>query len=455
MSPDDHSAPELNTGTLLRFWFPLAASWLLMSTETPLVTAVVARLPGSKLHLAAFGVAFSLALMVESPVIPMLTAGNALARDPVSFHLVRRFMLGLCVVLTAAMLLLGFTPLFGLVVLRIIGAPEEIAEIVRPALWMMISWPAAIAYRRFYQGIMIRHGYTRQMSYGTLLRLSTTLIVALLGLFWGRLGGATVAGLALGCAVIAEAVYVGFASRRAVRQVLSSPLPQGVEGLTLAEMVRFYLPLLLTSMLALSTTPILNFGMVRSPWPVESLAAWPIVNGQLAIVRSLGFSMQEVVVALLDGPSAMRKLRRLMSVLGAGALLAISALAFTSFGSWWLERVFGLSQELTGFAIGALRWALLLPTLATFLSWLRGVIVTRKATGVIARATVANLVALGVGLWVGVQTGWLPGASLAALALTVSSVVESLWLGFSARSIRAWDTGPATVRLTSESGRTG
>ena len=95
----------LAMGTILRLWFPLAASWLMMSTETPIVTAVAARMPHAKLQLAGFGVAYSLALLTESPILAMLTTGNALARDRQALRLVQRFMLVLCAIQMAAVLL--------------------------------------------------------------------------------------------------------------------------------------------------------------------------------------------------------------------------------------------------------------------------------------------------------------------------------------------------------------
>jgi hypothetical protein len=71
--------------------------------------------------------------------------------------------------------------------------------------------------------------------------------------------------------------------------------------------------------------------------------------------------------------------------------------------------------------------------LAVVVNMLRGIVVTGKATTVIARATVLNLFALGSVLMIGARLGFLPGASLAAVALTVSQLTESAWLWHRAR----------------------
>ncbi len=437
----------LTMSTVMRFWLPLAASWLLMTTEMPIVNAIVARMAEAKIQLAAFGIAFSLALAVESPIISQLTAANALARDRASFRLLRRSMLGLSALLTTAMLLLSLIPLFDLVVLRFIAAPAEIAVRVRPVLGALTLWPAAIAYRRFHQGVMIRYGYTRQVSYGTAMRLLTSAGIAIAGLVWGRLDGATVGGLALGAGVIAEAVFIHYLSRPAVRKVEMIDPSADDPPLTLRALLRFYSPLALTSIIMLSTAPLINFGLARSSDPVETLAAWPVVNGQLLIVRSFGFSLQEVIVALLDGPAAMKALRRFAITLAGASLALLLTIAFTPLALWWQQQVAGLSEELTALAVPALQLAALLPVLAVIQSWLRGIVVTGKATGAIAQATVINLGVLMTVLLLGAKGGWLPGTSLAAVALTASQLVESVWLWRGARPAQRQIMGQAQAKV--------
>ncbi len=423
----------LTTSAVLRFWLPLATSWLLMATENLAVTAIVARTAEATLQLAALGIAFSLALAVESPIISLLTASNALARDRQSFRLLLRFTLGLNAAVTTAILLLGLTPLFNIVVVQLIGTPAEVAVKVRPVLWAMSLWPAAIGFRRFHQGLMIRHGYTRQIGYGTAIRLFTAVGVSLAGLAWGTLDGATVGGLALGASAIAESAYVWYVAQPAVQKIKRiAPLADGAP-LTLRDLLRFYAPLALTSAITLSTTPIINSGLSRSPYPIESLAAWPVVNGQLFALRSFGFSLQEVVVALLDSPAAMKTLRRFATMVGVGSLTLLLIIAFTPLAPWWQQQVAGLSEELTVFAVAALRLAALLPVLTVVLSMLRGIVVTGKATSVIAQATMLNLFALVSVLLIGGKLSLLPGVSLAAVAITVSQLAESAWLWHGAR----------------------
>ncbi|MEM6457741.1 MAG: hypothetical protein AAF772_21810, partial [Acidobacteriota bacterium] len=156
---------------LLPFWLPLFASWLLMLAEGPILTAVLNRLPEAVVMLAALGIVYALSVTIESPIINLLATATALVRDRASYELMRRFTLHWVVLLTALGALLAFTPVYGWVVLDLLGTPPEVARWVRPGLMIMVPWSGAIAWRRFLQGVLIRFGRPRHMAWGTAVRL--------------------------------------------------------------------------------------------------------------------------------------------------------------------------------------------------------------------------------------------------------------------------------------------
>ena len=86
---------SLTQRRILLFWLPLAATWLMMSIEGPFLAAVIARLSQPKYNLAAYGVAFSFAMLMESPVIMIMTASTALVKDRDSLRTLGGFTLRL------------------------------------------------------------------------------------------------------------------------------------------------------------------------------------------------------------------------------------------------------------------------------------------------------------------------------------------------------------------------
>lgn len=74
MTRDDALRPS----RIFALWLPMAGTWLMMAAEAPFLAAVIARLAEPKYNLAAFGVAYAVAILIESPVIMILSASTTL-----------------------------------------------------------------------------------------------------------------------------------------------------------------------------------------------------------------------------------------------------------------------------------------------------------------------------------------------------------------------------------------
>lgn len=432
------------------FWVPLAAMWLMMAIEQPAIAAVIARLPAPELNLAAFGVTFSLALIVESPVIMLLTAGTALPKGKQSYERLLQFTHILAAGLTALHLLVGLTPLYRFIVGTLIGVPAEIIEPGRRAFLWMAPWSAAIAYRRLWQGVLIRYDRTNVVPLTIGARLSVSTIVLATGLLTQRLPGASVGGLALGLGVIAAALAAYGFVRSTVSEHLSQPTPAD-EPLDWRELLEFYVPLALTSLILLIGQPILSVGLARAPEPLASLAVWPVIMGYLFLGRSISTSYQEAVVALLEERGSFEKLRRFTAGLALflGGLFLL--IAVTPAARLWFSSVSGLSPQLVEFATVPAMVAALVPGVNALISWQRGLLVHVKRTPTITRAVALNIVVLAT-VMLGAGT-FLPlaGATSAALALTLSIIAEWVYLWWRSRpaaaQVQVVQPAPAVANL--------
>ena len=414
-------------------WAPLAGSWLLMGLELPVVSAVMARLPHATVSLAAYGgVVFPLSLLIESPILMLLTASTALARDMRSYRIVRRFMFVAAMLLTALHALLAFTPLFDIVAGTLIGVPEPVREPARLGLRIMLPWTLSIAYRRTQQGVLIRFDRARAVTWGTLVRLTTLGSVLALGLWRGTWPGIVVGTSAVACGVMAEAVFARFAVRPVRRGALAQA-PAVEPPLTMPAFVRFYTPLLLTPLLNFIAMPLAAGAMSRMPNALESLAAWPVLSGTTFTLRSVGFAYNEVMVALLDRWRPVPALRRFawgLGLLTSGMLLVLAA---TSLGRWWFGRGSALPEGLAELAWRALWLLVPMGALSVWQSFHQGVLVHAHRTRAITESMAVLLVATSAVLGIGVAWHSLPGLYFAALALTVGSVAQIAWLQYRSR----------------------
>ena len=394
MRRHETSPQALTTGRIARFWLPLEATWLMMAAEGPFLAAVIARLPVPKENLAAFAVASALAWIVESPNIMMLSASNALVRDGAAYRKLRRFSVALNAAVTAVMFVLILPPVFDAVALGLMGLAPEVAGLAGRSMIYLVLWPAAIGFRRFYQGILIRNGRPQAVTWGTVIRLLAMSATGLVAALVFRLPGASVGAAALGFGVIAEGLASWAMARPVVRGLKRQTEAECAFGnsLTAAGVVRFYAPLALTSFLSFFINPLTTFFLARGRAPLESLAVLPVVVGLAFVFRTAGIAMQEVVIALAgdDGGNA-RLLGRFSLRVGVASMAGLAAVAFTPLAAVWYRTVSGLAPDLAAFAVLPGGLLVLLPFLESVLSYERAVLVRTHRTAPISVAVALQL----------------------------------------------------------------
>jgi hypothetical protein len=415
---------------ILAFWLPLAATWLMMALEGPYITAIVARMPDAAFNLAAYGIAFSIAWIVEAPIMMVLTASNALVRCRGSLHALRRFTYTLNALLTAVLAFIALPQVFG-VLAGLMNLPPGIARLAHLATATVLPWPAAIGYRRFYQGLLVRAGLTRRVAYGTVVRLAVMSATAAALAWWSPWPGAVIGAVSLSTGVVAEAAASRWMARDVVRDLEATPPPAGRAPLTTDAIVRFYLPLALTSVLSLITLPLMTFFMSHSRHPIESLAVLPVVNSFVFLFRSGAFAHQEVVVALTGRRGERREqIRRVTWWLGAAASGGLALVALTPLADVWFQSVAGLTPEMAAFAIAPVRVLLLLPGLEYLLAYQRGRLILDRRTRVVTAGTAIEALGIATALAIGVGALNLVGALAAAVAMMTGRVGANTFLAW-------------------------
>jgi Na+-driven multidrug efflux pump len=409
------------------FWGPLALTWLMMALEQPILIAFIARLGEAKLNLAAFGIAGSFAMIIEAPVIMLMSASTALVTGRHSYKKLRRFTDLLNLGVTGIQLLVLIPPVFRFIVISLMGVPEEVARLAHIALLIFLPWAASIGYRRFYQGILIRNNLTRRVTYGTMVRLTVIVTVGVI-LYSAGVNGAYVGAGAMSLAVFTEAIATRLMASGTLKKLLEKEDTEN-GNLGLRKISRFYYPLALTSLLSLGVHPFVTFFLGRSYMAVESLAVLPVVGSLVFIFRSLGLSYQEVNIALIGNQKQnYRVLRNFAIYMGVSVTMLISILAFTPLADLWFVNVSGLSQELADMSYLPLKIMILLPAFTVLLNYQRSLLLINRTTGPISAATAVELVSIIVILLVCTVFLNMTGVVDAAIAFTVGKGISTLYL---------------------------
>jgi hypothetical protein len=419
----------LTQGRIFRFWLPLAATWLMMAVEGPFLAAVIARLAEPVYNLAAYGVAFSLALVVEAPVIMLMSAATALARNRLSYVRLRTFTHLLNAGVTVAMVVSLLPPVFNAIAVGLIGLPPEVASRTHVALLILLPWPAVIGVRRLYQGVLIRHRLTRRVAYGTVVRLTAMFSTAFVLAHDGRLEGAWVGAAALTMGVSCEAAASRFMASGALRTLMGTPGEAIGAAASWVALTRFYYPLALTTLLSLGIHPVVTFFVGNSRMPIESLAVLPVIGSLVFIFRSIGLAYQEVVIALIgDEQEGFGALRTFGILLNVGVAIGLSLIAWTPLAGVWFRDVSGLTDELAAFALIPTRILAVIPGLTALLSFQRAVMVVRNTTNLVTLATIIEVVGAVVVMWVAISFLDAVGAVAAAAALLIGRIGANLYL---------------------------
>ncbi len=429
------------------FWAPLALTWLMMAAEQPFLVAVIARLSDAKYNLAAFGIAFSFALIIEAPVIMLMSASTALVTDRHAYRKLKRFTDILNLSVVAVQLILLIPPVFDFIVQDLMGVPDNVSRLTYISLILLLPWAPAIGYRRFYQGILIRNNLTGRVTYGTVIRLSV-IAIAGYGLYLTGTAGAYVGAATLSIAVFLEAIASWLMARSTIRRIINDgdfPVedPRSNshgEKIGYRFIARFYTPLALTSLLSLGVNPFVVFFLGRSHMAVESLAVLPVVNSLVFIFRSMGLSYQEVLIALVgDRKQNYPSLRKFAITMGLIVTVIPAVIAFTPLANIWFLKVSGLTPDLAAIAFTPLKLMLFLPALSVLLSFQRSTLVITGKTRPISIATgIELLVIIGVLLICVIPFGMI-GATAAAIAYTVGKSASNLYLAPKQLStVRSW-----------------
>jgi progressive ankylosis protein len=429
MNPD---SPKLTNKRILLFWLPLESTWLMMALESSLVSAIIARMAEPKFNLAAYGVAFSFILVVEAPILMIISASTALVKDRDSYIKLLRFTLVLIGIITLVMGFILLPSVFTFIAQRLIGLPEKVAGLTYQAILIFFPVPWAIGIRRFYQGVLIRHNRTRYVAFGTAIRLASLIVIGLCLYRFSSLEGASVGACVLTAAVLLEAVSSRIMARPIVKRLLGEadhPGSNKKEILTYRAISTFYLPLALTSILALGVQPAVTFFVGKSRMAIESLAVLPVIHGLVFIFMSCGLSFHEASIALMGNQNRnYKELRNFALGLSGLTVGLLACIGFTPLSNLWFRFFSGLSVELTQFALTPVKLLAIMPGLWMLLTFQRSVLVSARHTGPITWATGLELTIVILSLYIGIRYLDAIGAIAAVVALTLGRIGGNLCL---------------------------
>ncbi|BAZ83981.1 hypothetical protein [Dolichospermum compactum] len=411
---------SVSLGSLWREFLPLSLSDVTMACGDPMMTTTLAHLPDAQVNLAAVGIAKSLAIFFESPIIMILHAANALAGSEDSRKALWRFTLFVGAGLTCLLSLLGLPIIFNFVGVSLLGIPLAMLTTVSQVLLLMGGWPLAIAWRRYFQGLLIYHGQSRAVAKASIFRLFTLALV-LTGGFFFPISGGVLAGLALISGVIVEAIAVTIFAR-----LSGATIPPQIEQpnlpRNLAQVWKFYLPLANSMMVVWGGRAILVSILARAEDATIAIAAWSAAWGLVLVIANSTRMVQQMVIKYRHQVSDRQLLNFAISV-GAACSSLLLLMSVTPIGDRIVQSFIGNDIILANSIKPVLLICTIVPLFVALQNATQGFLVSENRTGHVNLSTWLGTGTLLIIATLAINKG-MNGAISAAIAMITSMLVE-------------------------------
>jgi progressive ankylosis protein len=409
---------------LIQLWqqfIPLSLSDVTMALGDPLTTTTLAHLPDPRTNIAAVGVAKAIAIFCESPIIMLLHTSNALAPTQASRQALWKFTLIASGAMSLLLALVTIPAVFEIVGEGWLGVAPSLSGTIRSVLTIVILWPLAIGWRRYFQGLLIHGGHSYAVAQAGIVRLLVVGTI-LAGGFVLKSNGAVVAGMSLVWGVIAEAVTVTYLARKLgttkLPELVSIPeLPQDLAGVW-----KFYAPLGGTMMLVWGARAALVGVVARATDGEIALAAWPAAWGLVLVIANSTRMVQQIIIRN-------RKLvpDRLLIIFAITVGIACSLILLLVSSTPMSERAIGWFISNDSELISRVRPVLLIcaviPLFVSVQNAIQGFLVSEGRTwGVNQAAWVGAIVMLSTA-YLGAQSGQ-NGAIAAAIGMILGNMME-------------------------------
>ena len=408
------------------FFFPLLLNVQLMSISHTIINGALARLDDYVTALAGISVALIVHLFIASPSYQNHTITIAMVRGRKSMIGVLIFIALVAFYVATMLLLIAFTPFGDLVLIKLLGTPQDIADEARKALYLLAFLPFFTGIRGFSQGLLIRARKTSLVSFATGIRVAALFAYLSIGNLW--FAGAQLGAFALVSCVITETLTISWLAWKTHVPFAGAAVEKNTR-----QIIRYAFPLAYSSCLQ-QTIPLLISSIIGrlSDGPL-ALAAFGIIRGFLFLLAGPMRNLQQAYLTLVKTIDDNRVLFRFCLIISAslGILIMLTA---GPLNHLIVGRVLGVETELRHYLRLSLAGCAFFPLFYGLTNLLRGWFAGADQTAQLGRSTLLKSGFLLIVWWplVSLQPP-IPGIAIAIGLLMTAEIVETLYLYYQRR----------------------
>lgn len=419
-----------NFWVLWRQFYHLAMSDITMALADPFRTIALSRFPFPEVTIAIISVIKSVVLCMESPVLTILHASTALSANHKSHIALRRFTLIISILLTIILLFLCYQPIYVWVFSNVFALTAPILETGKIALILIVPLPAAVAFRRFFQGILIRNRQEKEMSFASIMRLLSTVFVLIIGYYF-QLDAICIGAISFVAPAIFEALIVFLSVNKSVLNDTGEKTDLPV---TINQVTRYYLPLGFTSIVVWVGKAALVAIIAHADRGLLAVAAWSVASGFLLPIANSTRMLQQIVIT---APKHLSQsiIFAFSVIIGLVACLPLLFLAFTNYGHNLIHILLQDNTALIAELLPSLKVLFILPFLVAMQNYLQGHLMILNRLWCINFSAIINIITM---LSISIMLTYfsLLVAPVAAIAVLLSIIVEILVLTFFLKDLK-------------------
>lgn len=424
------SLPEL-----LRFFTPLAVTWMLMMFTHTIISAGLARTINPTMAAAAYAIALGFGEIFEAPLVMIRQTGIAFISGQESFQTVRQVTLATIVAFMAVVAAIAYIPpLTNFVFQDILGATGNLYAAALLGFRVTMFFPLVSGLRSLYQSIILVNRRTIYISIGVIARVSFVALVVFGLVRTSLVPGVLIGAIAIVGAVITEAIPAHYFSKR-LQTEAGPPVAKRTVW-------RFYLPLIASSLFVSMGKPFINAGLTRVPQAAISLAAFNVASSLAGMLISPSHNIHQLTMVFGRSRQNLPLVRKFaigFSLFATGLLLLVS---FSPIGTWILTGPISIPQEMLAPTQLVLRVLSCFPLCIGWLEYNTGILLLSQATRIVSLGKMLNL--LSTIAFVLLLAPRLPGPLAAPLAQAIGLIGEGIVLQM---GIRYQGTGKIRQRM--------
>lgn len=424
-SKAEASSTPVSLRELFAFFLPLALTHMMMSGGTPIVNAGIARCPDPVEGLAAFAVAFSFSVFLNSLCFGLEPAVVALGRGVTSLGKLTRMAALLGVGLALIEFTIGMSPLAQFIFTRVFGLEAALAHRAAVVVVAFSPIPFFLSLRSVGRGMLTTISRTNLVGWATLLRLLGMILVVVFGINRLEIDGALLGALAFNAGVLAETLFVIVCAIRRLDELPDEE--DGEDEIGYGAIVSFVAPLLVSMLFAVSLAPIMNAVISRTNDAEVAVSSFSVVRSIAWFVAFMLVAFQQTVIARGRSREDALQVARFACLVAGGLSLTLMLLAFTPLGRLIMAGAIGVKGQVLEASVYTLMWAPLLPPFLALRAYLRGMAVRDGRTGMVLHSSIVSLlVATVAGLLL--KEVLAVGALVAMLMLLTAQATEACYL---------------------------